>query len=261
MTPSCGVSTQPQEINWRNFAKSARFAKSVGATTALITGKGEPMLFPHELTIYIEELNANGFEFIELQTNGSLLEKMNDFVDEWYDLGLTHINISVAHNDIRKNMYLLTGKDDVDFDYWTIFDQLNDVGFTTRVNCTVFKSGIDSTKKAMVFLEDAKDRVHQVTFRDVTAPEQSEDREAYDWVQKHKWEDGYAKIHEYLRMFGARKVLELGFGAEVFDLNGQNVAIHTCLTSSTDPNEIRQLIFFPDGRLRYDWKYPGALLL
>ena len=38
-------------------------------------------------------------------------------------------------------------------------------------------------------------------------------------------------------------------------------AVIDCLTIDPSADDIRQLIFFPDGHLRYDWQYAGALLL
>jgi len=36
----------PSEVNWRNLRVACRLAEKAGATTALITGKGEPTLWP-----------------------------------------------------------------------------------------------------------------------------------------------------------------------------------------------------------------------
>jgi hypothetical protein len=49
----------------------------------------------------------------------------------------------------------------------------------------------------------------------------------------------------------------------VFDYKGQNVCLSNCLTHEpyTDKSVMRNLIFFPDGHLRYDWEYQGAILL
>jgi len=56
-------------------------------------------------------------------------------------------------------------------------------------------------------------------------------------------------------------LLQLAHGAAVFDVKGQNVCMTDCLTLDPDPEHIRQLIFYSEGRLIYDWQYSGALLL
>jgi hypothetical protein len=62
-------------------------------------------------------------------------------------------------------------------------------------------------------------------------------------------------------MHGAHRLLKLPHGGIVYDVDGQNVAVTTCLTRTTDPNDIRQIIFFPDGRIAYDWQHTGARIL
>jgi hypothetical protein len=42
---------------------------------------------------------------------------------------------------------------------------------------------------------------------------------------------------------------------------GGDECIGNCLTGSTDPDNTRQIIYFPDGRIMYDWRYPGARIL
>ena len=58
-----------------------------------------------------------------------------------------------------------------------------------------------------------------------------------------------------------KHLLNLVHGAKVYDVNGQNVCLTNALTINTNQDEIRQLIYFPDGHLRYDWQYEGAIIL
>jgi hypothetical protein len=55
--------------------------------------------------------------------------------------------------------------------------------------------------------------------------------------------------------------MHLPHGATIYDVKGQNVCMTNSLTLSTNPDEIRQLIYFPDGRLMYDWVHMGARVL
>ena len=73
-------------------------------------------------------------------------------------------------------------------------------------------------------------------------------------------EQASKEMEDYLVTNGT-KLLELPHGAIVYDVNGQNVCFSNCLTRTDNPENIRQLIFFPDGHLRYDWEYKGAILL
>ncbi len=55
--------------------------------------------------------------------------------------------------------------------------------------------------------------------------------------------------------------MRLVHGAVIYDVNQQNVCLTDSLTIDQQKEEIRQLIFFPDGRLVYDWVFAGARIL
>ena len=54
MTPSQGVGLEDYEPNWRNFEIANRYARDNGVSTILITGKGEPTLYPDQVTTFLE---------------------------------------------------------------------------------------------------------------------------------------------------------------------------------------------------------------
>ena len=65
MTPRYDMKPMLSEINWRNFIISCRFARENGVSTALITGKGEPTLFPDQISSFLHSLYMFGFPFVE----------------------------------------------------------------------------------------------------------------------------------------------------------------------------------------------------
>ncbi|KKM67725.1 hypothetical protein LCGC14_1468260 [marine sediment metagenome] len=84
-TPKTGLQSNP---NYRNFHTACQFATRCGVTTAMITGKGEPTLFPNQITMYIKMLSDHRFPFIELQTNGKRLwteDRFTDYLAQWKD--------------------------------------------------------------------------------------------------------------------------------------------------------------------------------
>lgn len=93
MTPPHGMELKEPEVHWRNFKKACRLAQLSGVTTAMFTGKGEPTLFPNQITKYLEALQDYDFPFIELQTNGiRMYDRQDEFdrhLSRWYHLGLT----------------------------------------------------------------------------------------------------------------------------------------------------------------------------
>jgi molybdenum cofactor biosynthesis enzyme MoaA len=90
MTPANGVEIKADEIDFRNWHQACHLAKDSGVTTVLLTGKGEPTLFPKQISAYMKELNGH-FPLIELQTNGIPIatnhNKYDPYVKEWYDNG------------------------------------------------------------------------------------------------------------------------------------------------------------------------------
>src|SRR5262249_24053173 len=67
MTPPLGVELHAPAVNWRNFCIACRLAERCGVTTAMITGKGEPTLFPAQVTRYLQEMASFAFPIVELQ--------------------------------------------------------------------------------------------------------------------------------------------------------------------------------------------------
>jgi hypothetical protein len=129
------------------------------------------------------------------------------------------------------------------------------------------KEYIGGKRELLRFVDKCKTyAVEQFTARPVTNISLAEVRsnrgseEVQKWIEKngiHPQIEG--EIETHMKEFGT-KLLELAHGATVYDLCGQNVSINTCLTRSVNPDDMRQLIFFPDGHLRYDWVKQGAII-
>lgn len=265
MTPSQGIDLKAPTINWRNFKIGCRFARDSGVSIALLTGKGEPTLFPDQITAFLECLRPYNFPFIELQTNGILLfqkkDEYTEYLKRWYDLRLTTIAISIVHYDNAKNKEIFQPNGSY-MNLVELISYLHSFKFSIRLSCMMFKGGIDSTNEVKALINFAKNnQVEQLTIRTIEMPNKSENPEIAEWVKKHKLRKHQVrKIKKFLKKKG-KKLNELMHGAIVYDVYGQNICFSTCLTLDPSLKELRQLIFFPDGHLRYDWQYPGAILL
>jgi molybdenum cofactor biosynthesis enzyme MoaA len=237
---------------------------SDGLITVLLTGKGEPMLYPKQITDYIDQINFR-FPLIELQTNGTLIKDNLELLRRWRDYGLTLVCISMTHVDHIQNNSLMgipnsggVGQ----YRLWETVELLQETGLNVRLNCTMLKSGIHKPVDVeRVITKCAMAGVDQLTFREVEMPDRIVNATVADWIKKEKPMGAINRLRHYLEMKEATKLLELPHGAIVYDVNGQNVCLSNCLTGTTDPNDIRQIIFFPDGRIAYDWRYPGARIL
>jgi len=263
MTGLNEVIIKEKQINFRNFKKACRLAQISGVSTVLITGKGEPVLYPEQITNYLDHLQEYNFPLIELQTNGLLLiqKKYDRFLKKWLDLGLGLIAISIVHYDRKKNQQIYTpGKDYPDLK--ELVKKLHKLDFSVRFSVTMSLGLIDSPEEVEKIVWFAKDlEVEQLSFRPVAKPKLSESAKVTAWVKEHEIPTGRLQaIIEFLEKKGHR-LITYGHGAVLYDLDGQNVCLTDALTIRPETENIRQLIFFPDGHLRFDWQYKGAVLL
>lgn len=265
MTPSQGVDMKLKPINWINFDKACRLSQVNNVSTVLLTGKGEPLLYPEQITEFLKKMKKFDFPIVEIQTNGIVLgndwKKYEPYLKEWRELGLNTIAISVAHYEKERNKEIYTPKGNY-YDLKEVISKLHTLGYSVRLSCVMLKDYIDSVKEVRKFIEKAKEwEVEQLTIRGVNAPNKSENKEVYDWTVKRILSKAQLlDINELLNKEGS-KLMTLDHGGIVYDYNGQNVCLSDCLTIKPNTEDLRQLIFFPDGHLRYDWQYKGAILL
>jgi len=270
MTPDCNVKDvkrpEWQEIRaFRNLQKACRLAEMKGVTTVLITGKGEPTLYPQEIGNVLQDIKKYNFPFVELQTNGLeiatwLEEDAADRLHRWRDNGLTTIILSIVHYKNDKNAEIYR-KPYMNLE--VVIKRLHEIGFSVRLSCVMVEGYIDSTAEVKNLAMFAKKcQVEQLTVRPVTVAENG--ALTTDWgkwtVARQIPEENVVAIHEWLKKHG-HKLMSLSHGAEVFDYEGQNVCLSNCLTIEPDTDNLRQIIVFPDGHIRYDWNYEGAILL
>lgn len=258
---------KPQEINLRNLRKTLDIARMGNVGTAIITGKGEPTLFPHQVQRYLDMFDDQ-FPFVELQTNGMKIESGKitpDTLDAWYRAGLTTVLISNVGNDHDLNHKIYAPNQKEFMEYENLVKILHNAGFLVRMTCVGIKGGIDSVGKFFTYLEYCKMiGADQVTWRPVSKPdfvERTEDRGVYKWTEENLVPEGAVnEINDYVVKEGVL-IRKLAHGGAVFDVNGQNVCMTDCLTHDANEDELRQLIFYPDGKLYTDWQFEGSRIL
>jgi len=247
-------------VNWRNFDIGARMAEKTGVTTCLLTGKGEPTIYPDLISRYIIKAHQY-FPVIELQTNGiRILSDFNyadvDYLEKWYNTGLTTMCISCISHERHKNQFIFGNKDYPELN--ELVKVLKEFGYSIRLNVTMVKGGVDDEGSFMQMVNFAKEhKVEQLTFRPVTSPGYGP---CHKWIETYNIDDDWPSIIAPARAEGV-ELMKLVHGGTVYDLHDQNVCISNCLTIDPNDSILRQLIFFPDGHLRYDWRYKGATIL
>jgi molybdenum cofactor biosynthesis enzyme MoaA len=266
MTVSHGLGLKEPAVNWRNFRKACQLARQSGVTTVMLTGKGEPTLFPEQITRYLRGLNELEFPLVELQSNGVLLvdDRWRPHLQAWVDAGLSLVALSIVHYEPEKNREIYLPHREAYIDLPHLIDLLHEVGLSVRLACIMADGYIDTVEEVRELIRFARQhRVEQLTVRPVAHPgrDRSRSEEVYDWSVAHYLSEARQReIHALFEREGSR-LMTLLHGAVVYDVGGQNVCLTDCLTIAPSGEDIRQLIFFPDGHLRYDWQYEGALLL
>lgn len=275
------------QIDLQGLQKACQLANIGDCTTVLLTGKGEPTLYPDEVTTYLRVVGSL-FPLIELQTNaihigrlaqafysGQLknpMEKIpgaslteNDLVS-WKRLGLDTIAISTVgiREQDNKETYLWH-RDEAYPDLTTTIKYLHRLGFSVRLCVMMRKGAVDSFDKVVDVVGFAKENsVAQVTCRPIVSTDKSTDEEE---VNRYVEDNGLAP--EVAQSICAQidaskfstKLMSLMHGATVYDFDGQNLCMSNCLTNEGDSaNEIRTLIFYSTGEIAYDWQYKGAVL-
>jgi len=256
---------KPIEPNWRNFDIACKLAVQAGATTAMLTGKGEPTLWPELISKYLDVLNEYPVPIVELQTNGLSIARgkiSNDILVDWYAKGLSTIAISIASISPDINSKIYTGGKKYP-DLIPTIKKLHGIGFGVRLICILCKDFTDTPEQIKCMIDFAKqNHVEQLTLLPVSKPDNSSNANVSKWVEEHTLSRGALReIHKWLEFHGM-VVLELAHGARVYDVFGQNVCINNCLDPKpTSNDQMRNLIYFPDGRIRHRWDAEGSIIL
>lgn len=267
-TPLQGVSNKHEPINYRNWNQACGLAKASGVNTIMLTGKGEPTLFPHQITEVLNSLLPFNFPIIELQTNG--IDIADGKIDheqlfEWYRLGLRIISVSNVGVDKGFGQRIYTPYRKEYIDLASLIENLHKNKFSVRMATVMLKGGVDSYESIPELVLFAKRyNVEQLRLCPVNHSgviETDEAKEVSEWTRANALTEYQLKgIKDHIER-NSELLLTLPHGANVYDYDGQNVCLANCLTESQNPDTIRQLIYFPDGSLRYSWQYKGARIL
>jgi molybdenum cofactor biosynthesis enzyme MoaA len=247
--------------------KAIEMATRNGVCTAILTGKGEPCVQEnrHQIMTYLEQLSKAKMPFVCLQTNGLWLGSGNESgvlrsLGYWRNKGLTTVSISVVSWQDAHNAETFTpGKKYIDLA--RLVGILRGFGLVVRLSCILCKGYVDTPARVMDMVGFCKDiGAHQLTLHPVTRPAHGKNSAVEQWVEEHELTDAEQEaIRAKLRIYP--KLMSLAHGGVVHDVNDISVGFSECLTIDPEENgEIRQLIYYPDGRIMYDWVHKAAIL-
>lgn len=252
-------------LNLRNFSIALKYADLCGVDTMVFTSRGEPLLYPEHISSYLNYFaeSHSKIPFVELQTNGILIQNptVQQHLSDWYNLGMTHVALSVVSEKDEINEMNYGCKSNLA----NIIKILHNIGFSVRLVSIMCKgeSYMDSNEKVQSFIDFAvKNHVEQLTLRPVN--EEFRRQSTHDWVEEHKFSDSEKlDFMHYLDSKGT-VLMELPKIGKVYDIEGQNVMFSYPLnlnTRNADTEMARQIIYFPDGHIRYEWEKDGGILL
>ena len=255
MTPKNDLDTKAPPINWQVFNTALRLTERCNVTTCLLSSKGEPLIYQKLLLEYVKRIDASGMPFIELQTNGILLNPSN-----LLDLrlaGLTTICISCVSYKIEQNQAIYSPQYK---ELAVVIDMIHKAKMSVRLSIVVIKNHIDTYDSFKAMIEFAKThKVEQMTFTPVSIPKKSINKEVAEWAWNNKT-DFCENVKLWLTRLEAITLMVLPHGAVIYDVGGQNICVSNCLKPPGENDTLRNLIF--DGNhIRYDWQFKGAILL
>jgi len=266
MTLALGTpAVRPVEVNWDRWYAACRLAQVSRATTVLFTGKGEPTIFPEQLTKYLEVMQPFDFPIIELQTNGILIAQRPEHyvphMQRWYDLKMKTIAVSIVHYEPERNREIYLPNQSSYIDLPELIRTLHKF-FSVRLTCIMASGYIDSPDLLQNLVNFAKkNKVEQLTVTPVNKPDADvRNPSVWKWTDEHHLSDEqFGSIVQYVEKNGSH-IRTLLHGAKVFDIGGQNLCINNCLSVDPDNEALRNLIFFPDGHVRTHWQFPGSII-
>lgn len=271
MTPPHGMTLKPEPINWNRFRDAFTYAANWQANAMMLTGKGETLLFPDQITEYWEHTKQleeeTGFRFAskEMQTNGIRIQQNPDIFDpllnKWRRDGFNTMSLSIVHFEEEPNHQFFIPYQKSYINLGGLIQRIHDHEIKVRLSCIFTKGNIDSPAKVIDLIDYAKQhRVDELTIRSVTRPEKSENNDVYDWVVKNEIsEKAKNEITELMWKIG-KPVAHFPWGAVVFDVDGQNVCLTNCLTPDNIKGASRQLVFFPNGTITTGWTDDAEVL-
>ena len=247
--------------------KAYRYAKWHGVDTVLVTGSGEPTERFEAAIGAIRTAEEYGFPCIEMQTNGYNLWADTDKLARLVQKGLTTLSISISHPDPKISAEMV--KLPSDYNYMDLIRQANDLGLMVRVSLNLSKGVFPSGKVRdgyMAWLPEFAKTIkaagaHQLTLRELGMPTGAdESHKTVQWWKANRTTDEQMDAVVTVVTWGRNQLRKLSYGNMVYQFEGLGTTISTCMTDTTNPDEIRSLILQPDGHLYHTWG-EGSILV
>jgi organic radical activating enzyme len=239
MTPdSIGV----YKFNEERVRLALNFATTLGATSLLITSRGEPMLNIEDVRMVLRAAKEKYLP-TEIQTNGDV----DEYVEELAQGGLSVYAVSIDNAGQVKSQQQL---------YRRIIDNSMILRWTVVLHEETMKMGVAE------WLALAESHgVRQLTFRKLTVPNNPRDPAPAEWIANntHPLDAWMGALDRYVEK---RKVIRtLAFGPKVIEAGSISLTYFPyCIQESGNEEELRSLILRDDGHVYTDWNSMASVL-
>ena len=249
---------EPKCRFWREkLHKACEVAKRGNSDTVIITSKGEPTLSPDLL--YTIETCAKYFPIVELQTNGIVID--HTLADNMARKGLTTVAISCVSYRHEDNKEML-GKNSPELE--KVVSVCKEWGLLTRA-CIIMTNRICGTMDLLLDQITGLKRIgfDQVTLRIMGTPDLSlvqttpKAKKVIDWIAENSIPKDSISIKNWVENYPL--IRKFPWGSEIRLIEGIPVCLTDCL-SEEQGNDLRYVIYFPDGHLRTRWDVAGTML-
>src|SRR5262245_9043346 len=262
MTPASGLTLRAAPPDLPALDRVFALARDGGVTQVMLTGKGEPTLWPDHLTAILGSLGRHGFPRIDLQTNGIPIAdgRIDDAtLARWRALGLALIAISVVHHEAEPNRANYLPYRSAYIDLPALIERLHRHRFAIRLAVVMADGLVDDPDDVAAMIGFAHAHgVEQLTLRPVNAPADGRAPDVSAWVADHALSvEQEASIAALLARHPL--VARLPWGGEIRDIGGLSVCLTNSLTHDDPAREVgRQLIAYPDGSVSTSWEAPAV---
>ncbi|QDT29165.1 molybdenum cofactor biosynthesis protein A [Gimesia panareensis] len=224
-------------------------AKARGAQRAVITGGGEPTLYPRAKLLELIRLAANWFpEKVVLITNGYLLTEMSTterlaFLEELQAVGLTTLAISHHHYDSAVNRRIMNLEIDIAKISKCLTGQPDRFpSLSMRLICVLQKAGIESQSAIRNYLDWAASlKIREVCFKELYVSTSVESvyfsRPANEWSEAHQVP--LQLLLDYFQQEQWVRIGELPWGAPIY--TGMIKGVPMKVAAYTEPSLLWEL--------------------
>ena len=249
------------------------YAKSLGASHAILTSKAEPTQENSDYLCGLVKTAREYLPLVDMHTNGFLLTRgnKNSLLDLLAQAGLTMVTFSIASFDEARNKHLMEVKQNSQ----ELIAKALRLGLLVRCSLVVNKSGEADFDNVLSYIYQAANLgAHMVVIREVWIPDNIEDSEnkVFTWNKDNKipiasLQDQFMKAAKSSNDYGLRLRDPLPWGTPVFTIDGRftdpnhgiNITFARCDEASTG-KIFKSIVHKPNGHGYRNWDSNGDIL-